>query len=183
MNEYIFKSKRLGFRNWIDSDLIPFSKMNCDPAVMEFFPKTLTQEETKKFIERIKEHFIQNGFGLYAVDKLLNNEFIGFIGFMKQNFESDFTPCIEIGWRISAENWNNGYATEGAKRCLEFGFKSLELTEIYSFTSKINIKSEKIMKKIGMKKTGEFDHPKIEKKSQLKLHILYNINNTCGNKV
>lgn len=89
---------------------------------MEFSPKTLTPEETKKIIERIEEHFVQNGFGLFAVDKFPNNEFIGF---REQTFESEFILCIEIGWRINRENWNNGYSMEGAKRCLEYGVESL----------------------------------------------------------
>jgi len=175
MRKYIIRSKRLGFREWLDEDFKPFSKMNADPEVMKFFPKNMTANETGDLIIRTKDYFQEFGYGLYAVDKLENNEFIGFIGFMKANFEASFTPCVEIAWRIKHEEWNNGYATEGAKACLHFGFEKLQLTEIYSFTSTLNVRSEKIMQKIGMIKIGEFEHPKVEKGNKLRTHVLYKI--------
>lgn len=181
MNEYIFKSNRLGFRNWNEDDLFPFSSMNNDPLVMEFFPRTLTKNETKNFIEKISEHFNNNGYGLYAVDKLESSVFISFIGFMIPGFEAHFTPCVEIGWRIKKEEWNKGYATEGAKRCIKFGFEKLSFSEIYSFSSKLNLKSERVMIKIGMKKIGGFDHPEVDKGNKLRPHVLYRVVKTVYN--
>ena len=71
--------------------------------------------------------------------------------------------------------WNKGYATEGARRCLKFGFENLNLTEVYSFASCLNLKSERIMQKIGMNKVGEFEHPVIKKGNKLRLHVLYKL--------
>lgn len=173
--QYEFKSKRLGFRKWKEEDIIPFSEMNMDKEVMEFYPKTLTPIETNEFVSRIKTMFQNYGYGLYAVDDLETKKFIGYIGFWYITFESEFTPFIEIGWKINKKFWNKGLATEGALECLKHGFYELKLKEIYSLTSKINIKSERIMKKIGMKKTAEFEHPNIESGSELKTHILYKI--------
>ncbi|KAA3615759.1 MAG: N-acetyltransferase [Calditrichaeota bacterium] len=178
MEKYIFKSERLGFRYWKDSDLKPFADMTADAEIMKYYPKILTFAESGNLIEKIKQHFDINGFGLHAVDILESNKFIGYIGFMKPSFESFFTPCTEIGWRLSKEEWNNGFATEGAERCLEFGFKELGFSEIYSFTSTVNKASERVMQKIGMQKIGEFDHPNLDNKSQLKRHVLYVIRGT-----
>lgn len=175
MKEYLFRSERLGFRQWIKSDLEPFARMNADPAVMKFFPKTLSLDETRGFIERLQEGFKQNGFGAYAVDTLENNAFIGLIGFMKASFEAHFTPCIEIAWRIKKQQWGKGYATEGAARCLEYGFSTLHLTEVYSFTATLNKPSEKVMQKIGMVKQGEFIHPRVPREHPLSAHVLYKI--------
>jgi len=177
--KYIFQSARLGFRRWVNDDIFPFSEMNKDDEVMEFFPDCMSDEETLEFVDKVNNMLNQFGYGLYAVDKLENKEFIGFVGFWHPTFESDFTPCIEIGWRISKENWNIGYATEGAKECLRYGFNQLGFIEVYSFTSKINAKSEKIMQKVGMHKVKEFEHPKIKEGNELRRHILYKI----GNKV
>lgn len=47
------------------------------------------------------------------------------LGFHRANFNATFTPCIEIGWRIKYEEWENGYATEGAKVCLKYGVDTL----------------------------------------------------------
>lgn len=174
MNDYIFKSKRLGFRQWLDKDLIPFSLLNSDEEVMKLFPKTLSQEETKVLIEKTTKMFEEYGYGLYAVDRLDSQEFIGFIGFGHSS-HSSYSKCIEIGWCIKKEEWNKSYATEGSIRCLDYGFKTFNFKNVYAFTSKVNLKSEKIMQKVGMQKVGEFDHPKIKAGSVLKPYIAYRI--------
>ncbi len=170
-----FESDRLIFRDWEKSDLELFINMNKDSDVMKYFPNKLTSEESINFYQKIVDEFKKEGFGLYAVEYKEDNQFIGFIGFHKANFEADFTPCIEIGWRLRKEYWNKGLATEGAKACLYYGFNQLNLKEIYSFTSKINTPSENVMKKIGMKKLKEFDHPKVDSSSPLCKHVLYYI--------
>lgn len=174
-NNYIFESSRLGFRMWKESDKELFSNMNSDENVMKYFPKTLSTDESDKFLHRILEHFEEKGYGLWAVEIKDTKEFIGFIGFLNAVFEAEFTPCVEIGWRLDNRYWNNGYATEGAKACLGYGFSNLNFRSIYSFTAKINKLSENVMQKIGMKKVGEFQHPKVEDDSSLKTHVLYRI--------
>jgi ribosomal-protein-alanine N-acetyltransferase len=109
----------------------------------------------------------------FAVEKLATEEFIVFTGFMVSTFESFFTPCIEIGWRIKKQHWGKGYATEAAKACLHYGFRTLQFGKVYSFTSITNLKSEKVMQKIGMVKAGEFDHPNIPHDNPLCRHVLY----------
>lgn len=133
--------------------------MNADEEVMEFFPSTLSREETESFIQRMQGQFIERGYCYFAVDELANSNFIGFIGFSFQTYLADFTPCVDIGWRISKNYWNRGYATEGAIRCLEFAFYDLGIEKIYAVCPKINLKSERIMIKIGMQKEHDFKHP------------------------
>lgn len=172
MKPYYFKSSRLGFRHWSDKDVAPFALLNADPEVMEYFPAPLQYPETEKFVERINAHFDEYGYGLYAVDSIADNAFIGFIGLSHPRFESPFTPCVEIGWRLAKEYWNKGYATEGANACLDYGFNTLKIGEILSFTAVQNVRSENVMKKIGMQKIGEFDHLALPG-SWLERHVLY----------
>ncbi len=105
MIKHIIQTERLGLRKWIDADFIPFTEMNKDSQVMEYFPKILTDVETNELIKKINKHFDKYGFGLFAVEKLATKEFVGFTGFMIPTFESFFTPCIEIGWRITKQDW------------------------------------------------------------------------------
>ena len=170
-----FETQRLVFRNWVEQDLNEFRIMNKDARVMEYFTKTLTEEETDRFYNIIQDEFRNYGYGLYAVETRHDNGFIGFIGFHLANFNSQFTPCIEIGWRLKYEAWGNGFAKEGAKACLKYGLETLEFNKIYSFTSKINVQSENVMKKIGMVKVMEFEHPNIIEGSPLRKHVLYTI--------
>lgn len=173
---WLFQSKRLGFRNWMPADVAKMAKINADPAVMEFFPGIQTKTETQEFIYRMQKHFAEKGFCYYAVDELECNSFIGFIGLCVQNFEADFTPCVDIGWRLKRHVWNRGLATEGAKRCIAYAFEILHLTKIYSFTPQINIKSERIMQKVSMVKVGIFDHPLLKDYPRLKKCALYEKN-------
>lgn len=175
MKKYHFTSQRLGFREWEDGDVSSFSELNGDPDVMAFFPALMSEEQTRAMVERIQQHFDQNGFGFYATDVLENGEFAGMLGLSRPRFESFFTPCVEIGWRLQKKFWGVGLATEGALACLDFGFRNLGLKEIYSFTTVSNKKSERVMQKIGMQKIGEFDHPQIADDSPLKRHVVYKI--------
>ena len=169
------ETERLILRQWQPSDTVTYGAMNTDQYVMEFFPSILTAEESISHINRMSIHLEERGYGLFAIERKDNHAFIGFTGLWHPTFEASFTPCTEIGWRISKENWNQGFATEAAKACLVFGFEQLSLKEIYSFTSIHNKRSELVMKKIGMQKTGEFDHPNLEKGHFLQKHILYKI--------
>lgn len=175
--KYIFKSERLGFRNWNLTDIEKMQEINSDEKVMEFFPNIPTIEQTIEFVERMQKQFEKKSFCYFAVDKLEDNEFIGFIGLSEQTYEADFTPCVDIGWRIKSSEWNKGYATEGAKKCLEYALNDLKLKNIYSIAPKINKKSEHIMIKIGMKKQYEFEHSLLEKFEQLKTCVLYKYGN------
>jgi [ribosomal protein S5]-alanine N-acetyltransferase len=171
-----FETQRLILRDWKEQDLNEFRIMNKDLMVMKYFPKTLTDQETDLFYCRIQDEFSNLGYGLYAVETKYNNEFIGFIGFHIATFNAAFTPCVEIGWRLKYEAWGNGYATEGAKACLKYGFDTLGFDKVYSFTSKVNLQSQNVMKKIGMNKVKEFKHPNVIENSPLCDHVLYCIN-------
>lgn len=174
---YIFKSERLGFRYWLASDLEPMAKINTDEKVMKFFPDVNSKEQTLNFIDRMQLQFEAKGFCYFAVDKLENNEFIGFIGLSEQNYKAEFTPCIDIGWRLKSSEWNKGFATEGAKKCLEYAFTDLKLEKIYSIAPKANSKSEHIMTNIGMKKLYEFEHAFLTNNERLKICVLYEMKN------
>lgn len=175
---YLFTSARLGFRNWQEADIKPMAAINADPSVMEFFPTVKTYEETAGFILRMQQQFAEKGYCYFAVDRLNDHTFIGFIGLSWQTFEADFTPCADIGWRLARTAWGKGYATEGARRCLEYAFNELQLNNVLSMAPKLNIRSEEVMKKIGMQKVKDFTHPLLLQDERLKTCVLYKIENS-----
>jgi RimJ/RimL family protein N-acetyltransferase len=142
---------------------------------MEFFPKLLSREESDATVDRIEAHFAQHGFGLWAVEVPGVTPFAGFIGLALPRFEDCFTPCVEIGWRLAAEHWGRRYATEGAKAALAFGFEQRNLAEILSFTVPDNVRSRRVMEKIGMTHSPaeDFDHPLVPEGHPLRRHVLY----------
>ncbi len=173
MSQYLFTSQRLGFRNWTFSDLEPLAEISNDDDVMEFFPFKPSKQDTQDFIYRMQEMQEEKGFCYFAVDCIENNEFIGFIGLCEQTYLKELGAFVDIGWRLKKSIWNQGYATEGAMACLDFGFNQIGLEHIYSVAPEINIKSELIMKKIGMQRIKNFDHPKLSDYKELVSCVLY----------
>jgi RimJ/RimL family protein N-acetyltransferase len=171
------RTERLWLRKWLPEDRAPFARLNADPRVMEFFPGLLSREESDNRVDLIETHFQQHGFGLWAVEIPETTRFAGFIGISIPRFEAHFTPCIEIGWRLAAEHWNRGHATEGARAVLEYGFKRLCLKEIVSYTVPHNLRSRRVMEKIGMTHSvnDDFDHPLLPEGHPLRRHVFYRI--------
>ena len=151
--------------------------MNADPNVMEFFPAPLSSPQSDALVAKIERHFRKYGFGLYAVELKDDGGFVGFIGLSVPAFHAHFTPCVEIGWRLAAEVWGSGYATEGARKVLAFGFEQLGLAEIVSFTVPGNLRSRRVMGRIGMTRNpaDDFDHPALPEGHPLRRHVLYRL--------
>ncbi|SIN67552.1 GNAT family N-acetyltransferase [Algoriphagus halophilus] len=173
-DSYLFTSTHLGFRTWINSDLEQFSAMNSDPETMKYFEKPLNTEESKAMMERMNKLYEDKGYCYFAVERLETSEFLGMIGLGWKTFEAEFTPCVDIGWRIQKEFWNKGYTTEGAKRCLSYA-KELGLKEVLSLASSDNKASIRVMQKIGMEYWLDFDHPDLKKSKHLNPCSLYRI--------
>lgn len=172
-------TERLLLRRWCDTDRQPFARMNQDAAVMEYFPALLSPAETELAVNRIEAHFAQHGFGLWAAEYRGSGEFIGYVGLAVPQFQAAFTPCVEIGWRLAPEYWGRGLATEGALTVVRHGFENLKLEEIVSFTVPENIRSRRVMEKIGMvrKPEDDFDHPLLDEGHPRRRHVLYRLRN------
>lgn len=171
------RTERLVLRDWRDSDLAPFAALNADPDVMQHFRGTLTRAESDAFAARIRANFRQDGWGLWAVEVIGGEPFIGFVGLARQTFEAHFTPAVEVGWRLAKAAWGRGYAPEAARAVIEFGFAELGLTEIVSITTAGNAKSRRVMEKIGMtyEPADDFEYPLLEEGHPLRPSVLYRL--------
>lgn len=173
----ILETKRLIIRVFEESDLDALSTINRDPLVMEYFPALEKREETRNAILRVREHHRKYGYSLYAVELKQTHELIGFVGIKNVTFKADFTPAVEIGWRISSRHWNQGYATEAANAVVQHTFNTLGIKELVSFAVEKNMASRRIMEKIGMSHNpnDDFNHPELEKDSPLCRHVLFRL--------
>jgi RimJ/RimL family protein N-acetyltransferase len=171
------ETERLLLRNWETCDREPFARLNADARVMEFMPARLSAIESDLMADRIENHFLKRGFGLYALELRQEREFIGFAGLSIPAFQAHFTPCVEIGWRLSAEHWGRGLATEAAGAVVRHAFESLALQALVSFTVPTNIRSRRVMEKIGMTHdpADDFDHPQLSDGHPLRRHVLYRL--------
>ena len=170
----LFSSERLGFRLWKEKDLPALSAMNADNKTMRYFEKPLSVEESQAMMDRMHKMYEDKSYCYFAVELLKTGKFIGMIGLGRKAFEADFTPCVDIGWRLDKRYWNQGYASEGAKRCLVFVSGS-GIDEVLSMASIGNEASTQVMKKIGMSYWKDFEHPDLAHKPDISTLHLYRI--------
>ncbi|MBX9585945.1 MAG: GNAT family N-acetyltransferase [Gammaproteobacteria bacterium] len=173
----IIETERLILRAWEKEDAEGFFQINQDPKVIEFLRGPLTMDQVNDFISAVNSQGENYGYTLWAACLKETGELIGFIGLNYTDWESHFTPAVEVGWRLGSQYWGKGYATEGAKAALDYGFKKCDLKEIVSFTVPANIRSIRVMEKIGLKRdmNGDFAHPKLAADHPLSQHILYRL--------
>jgi RimJ/RimL family protein N-acetyltransferase len=171
------QTERLLLRHWRDEDVDSFATLNADAQVMEHFPSLLSREQTDTVTSRIRAHFTERGFGLWAVELKETGEFIGFVGLQVPTFDAHFMPCVEVGWRLDKRFWGKGYAPEAAVASLRDGYERLGLEEIVSMTTTTNKKSMRVMEKLGMSRdpADDFDHPRIPEGHRLRRHVLYRL--------
>lgn len=169
------RTERLVLRRWRDEDREPFAALNADPEVMRCLLGPMTREASDEMVDRIEAHFERFGHGFWAVEVVGGPAFIGLIGIARVRFEAPFTPAVEVGWRLARQAWGNGYATEGAREAMRFGFEELGLDEIVAFTVPANTRSQAVMARLGMTHdpADDFDHPLVPDGSPLKRHLLY----------
>ena len=169
-------TERLALRAWRPADLPAFAALNADPRVMEYFPAALSRGESDRMAAAIERRLLDQGWGLWAVEIPQVAAFIGFVG-LNPAQETLGYPAVEVGWRLAAEHWGNGYAPEAAIAALAFGFGTLALDEIVSFTSVGNHRSRRVMEKIAMTRdhSRDFVSPRYPPDSPQRAQVLYRI--------
>jgi RimJ/RimL family protein N-acetyltransferase len=170
------ETARLTLRAWRDADREPYAALNADPVVMEFFPALQDRKASDAAIDAWNEQLATRGWSNWAVERRDTGAFIGFIGISVPKRVLPFSPCVEIGWRLAREHWGHGFATEGARAALEQGFDRHGLEEIVSFTALLNVRSQSVMRRIGMRNANaDFEHPALPEGHRLRPHCLYRI--------
>lgn len=171
-----FESTRLAFRVWQAGHRPAFAAMNADPRVMKHFPAVQSAQQSNATVDAWLAHFAAHGWGNWAVERRDSGEFIGFIGLNTPRRQLPFCPCVEVGWRLRASAWGQGFATEGGRACLQQAFDTLGLDEVVSFTALGNAPSIAVMQRIGMRNAAaDFEHPGVPEGHPLRLHVLYRI--------
>ncbi|HEX2142549.1 MAG TPA: GNAT family N-acetyltransferase [Candidatus Limnocylindria bacterium] len=169
------RTERLLLRRWRDADRAPFAELNADPRVREHFPGTQSAAQSDASVMQYEAHWAQHGWGPWAVEVPGEAAFIGFIGLSVTDHLG--VPIVEVGWRLERAWWGRGYATEGAGESLRFGFEELGLAEIVSFTVPQNVRSRRVMERIGLVRDAalDFDHPRVDPSAypHLVRHVVY----------
>lgn len=181
------ETPRTLLRRWQPRDRPPFARINADPAVMRYLPRSLSRAESDALVDRIENHFATWGFGLWALELRATGALAGFVGLQVVRFAAPFVdtarsaaasgPTVEMGWRLDRAVWGRGYATEAARRAIACGFETWGLREIVAFTVSQNSRSIALMERLGMTRdpADDFDHPLLPPDSPLRHHVLYRL--------
>lgn len=174
---FMIQTERLILRAWKKEDTDAYFQINQDHKVTEFLGEPLTMQQVHDFIAAANNHQDKYHYTLWASCLKKTDELIGFIGLNYTDLGLSFTPAVEIAWRLGSQYWDKGYGTEGARAALHYGFIQCGLKEIISFTAHSNVRSLRVMEKIGLKRdfNGDFAHPKLASNHKLSSHVLYRL--------
>jgi len=175
LSVFVIRTPRLILRSWVDTDYLPYAALNADPEVRRFWPSTLSREESNAQAVGIRDHIEKYGFGFWAVEVPGISEFIGFVGLKHVDPKLPFAPAVEAGWRLAKAYWGQGYAAEGARAALTDGFVRLNLPEIVAYASADNLRSRRVMERIGMRyaPAEDFDYVDFDTSHGINRCVLY----------
>lgn len=166
------RTDRLRMRRWRDEDREPFAAMNADPQVMRHFPAPLDRAASDTFLDRIEARFEEQGYGLWALEVVDGPGFVGFTGLNPMPDGVPGAGGVEVGWRLARSAWGNGYATEAALAALDVA-RAAGLTEVWSMTAVTNLPSQAVMRRIGLRRHGTFEHPAVPVGHPVRPHVVY----------
>lgn len=174
---YPKETTRLSLEPLAPTHLAGMAAINADPVVMEYFPATQDTAQTAAFLDCTADHWQSHRFGWLALHEKDTGAFLGFTGLARPSFQGHLADEVEIGWRLAASAWGKGYASEAALACLAWAFDALKLEQVVSFTAGGNLRSQAVMRRIGMLRAPEldFDHPRLPPDSPLRAHVVYRI--------
>ena len=146
----ILHTDRLTVRPWLDSDRDDVARMCADPEVMWDYGKPNTRAESDARVDRYRDAYERLGYGRFAVTRRSDGGFLGWCGIMPVFEGHPLDPGVEIGWRFIRSAWGFGFASEAARATLSDGFLRCGFSQILSYTSATNARSEAVMRRIGL---------------------------------
>lgn len=169
------ETARLRLRQWTDADVEPWADMNANPRVMEFFPALTPREQSREQAARMRADLDRDGYGWFVMERKDAAGFAGVMALAHARAPLPFSPLQEIGWRLPVESWGHGYATEAGSALLAYGFETLNWPEIVAFTAAINVRSRRVMERLGMTydPKDDFEHPRVPEGHPVRPHVLY----------
>ena len=146
------ETSRLILRRPVPEDVGPLAEMNADPEVMKYIGdgRVRTFQQTAAGIQRAISDWDEHGYGLFSMNRRDTGDYVGWVTLAEPAFLPEVLPAVEIGWRLAPRHWGQGFATEGAREVLRFGFESCGLDGIVSIRHIENGASRRVMEKLGL---------------------------------
>jgi len=170
----MIETERLILRAFREDDRAPLAAINGDPRVGEWLGGAIDRAASDALLDRLNAEIARDGFGFFAAERKADGRLVGMIGIRAQK-DAPPAPCLELGWRLAVEAQGQGYATEGARALLDWGFATQGNDEILAWTAASNLRSQAVMRRIGMDPDPalDFDHPALAEDHPLRRHVVF----------
>jgi len=170
----MIETERLILRPFRDGDRGPFAAINADPRVGDWLGGPITREQSDAMVDRINAQIAADGFGFWAAERRSDGRLVGMIG-LRRNVGPPAPMALELGWRLSPDAQGAGLATEGARAAMDWGFANLDTHEILAWTASTNVRSQAVMRRIGMTPdpARDFDHTGLADGHPLRRHVVF----------
>ncbi len=170
----MIETERLVLRDWREDDLDDFHRLGSDPQVMATLGPVMSREQSAALIADLQERAGRFGHTFWAVERKADGRVIGFTGLVRANV-APVAGELEIGWRLAADCWGGGYATEAARASLAWAREHRPGERIIAMTAIHNHPSRKVMERLGMTYRPEldFDHPRVAPGDPLRAQVVY----------
>lgn len=155
------ETERLILREIVQEDLESMFELDSDPEVHRFLGNHIVtdRKETERIIAFVRQQYLENGFGRWAMAEKSTSRFIGWCGLKRvKETVNNHSDYVDLGYRILRPYWGKGFATESAQASLNYGFETLHLDEIFAAAQTGNLASNKILTKTGFRLIETFHY-------------------------
>ena len=150
----MLESERLIFRKIEDSDFPFIAEIMRDQGVQKIWEHYFSDDEIREWIEKRKTGYRNNGIDYLLAIHKQTNEIVGQIGLLKETIEGE--SVWGIGYILISRYYGNGYATEGARKMVDYAFQTLKASKVICDIRPTNTPSIAVAKRIGMTEVGSF---------------------------
>lgn len=180
MTGFRLETERLVIRSWRDADILPFAAICADPVVMATLGPVMDLAETEAMVARERAFEAELGHTFWVVERKADGRLVGKCGIIRGR-DGPIVDQPEIGWRLAADCWGQGYITEAARACLGWYFAHRDGAAVWAITSVGNVRSRAVMERLGMTYHPELDfaHPRVAADSPLLRHVAYDLPRTA----
>lgn len=148
------ETERLILRELLPSDDEGMFELDADPDVHIYLGNKPVEriEQSREIIEMVRQQYIDNGIGRWAVVEKNTARFLGWAGLkLMKTPTNGRVNFYDLGYRFIKRYWGRGFATEAAKASVEYGFDRLKLESICATADVNNTASRKVLEKAGLK--------------------------------
>ena len=171
----MIETPRLILRPYAEADRDAFAALNGHPEVGAWLSGVMSRQESEVMMDRVSGQIAAQGFGFWGAERKADRRLVGMIGLLVMGADLPAPGAIELGWRLHPDAQGSGLATEGACACRDWAFANLDVGEIVAITAQSNVRSQAVMRKIGMvpDPSRDFDHPRLAPDHPLRRHVFF----------